>query len=361
MSTSNAFSAMRALRNKVNSEAASEQVIEKEVIQQSVQKEPVQESQVFNTPVNKQVPSFEGLLMNNGFGVPQEQPVQREQVPAMEDLLLKNELESRQEQPVQVKQEQPVQEPVRVTTEPVRVTTEPVRVNPEQVEAPVVNIDSNPNVVQSDVVDGLTNKNVVFNKQTDVSYSSISSTGLSVLGLHSSSNVSIVKPKIRTDVQPLILENISDSTGDISVRLFNIMVTTGITVLPLKEYGVFESINYIPNFEIIKVKGKTYASYCGDGYPTKNLDSLIATIRNRLINAKYFGISYDSKQMRYVRAEESELKRKVLINNVECEVPALCKSELSHIASYFANYHCNIISVEGDYDNLVVGLPLEGC
>lgn len=346
MSTSNAFSAMRALRNKVNTEAASEQVIEKEVIQQSVQKEPVQESQVFNTPVNKQVPSFEGLLMNNGFGVPQEQPVQKEQVPAMEGLLLKNELESKQEQPVQ---------------EPVRVTTEPVRVNPEQVEAPVVNIDSNPNVVQSDVVDGLTNKNVVFNKQTDVSYSSISSTGLSVLGLHSSSNVSIVKPKIRTDVQPLILENISDSTGDISVRLFNIMVTTGITVLPLKEYGVFESINYIPNFEIIKVKGKTYASYCGDGYPTKNLDSLIATIRNRLINAKYFGISYDSKQMRYVRAEESELKRKVLINNVECEVPALCKSELSHIASYFANYHCNIISVEGDYDNLVVGLPLEGC
>lgn len=346
MSTSNAFSAMRALRNKVNTEAASEQTIEKEVIQQSVQKEPVQESQVFNSPVNKQVPSFEGLLMNNGFGVPQEQPVQREQVPAMEALLLKNELESKQEQPVQ---------------EPVRVTTEPVRVNPEQVEAPVVNIDSNPNVVQSDVVDGLTNKNVVFNKQTDVSYSSISSTGLSVLGLHSSSNVSIVKPKIRTDVQPLILENISDSTGDISVRLFNIMVTTGITVLPLKEYGVFESINYIPNFEIIKVKGKTYASYCGDGYPTKNLDSLIATIRNRLINAKYFGISYDSKQMRYVRAEESELKRKVLINNVECEVPALCKSELSHIASYFANYHCNIISVEGDYDNLVVGLPLEGC
>lgn len=346
MSTSNAFSAMRALRNKVNTEAASEQVIEKEVIQQSVQKEPVQESQVFNTPVNKQVPSFEGLLMNNGFGVPQEQPVQKEQVPAMEGLLLKNELESKQEQPVQ---------------EPVRVTTESVRVNPEQVEAPVVNIDSNPNVVQSDVVDGLTNKNVVFNKQTDVSYSSISSTGLSVLGLHSSSNVSIVKPKIRTDVQPLILENISDSTGDISVRLFNIMVTTGITVLPLKEYGVFESINYIPNFEIIKVKGKTYASYCGDGYPTKNLDSLIATIRNRLINAKYFGISYDSKQMRYVRAEESELKRKVLINNVECEVPALCKSELSHIASYFANYHCNIISVEGDYDNLVVGLPLEGC
>ena len=346
MSTSNAFSAMRALRNKVNTEAASEQIIEKEVIQQSVQKEPVQESQVFNTPVNRQVPSFEGLLVNNGFGVSQEQPVQREQVPAMEDLLLKNELESKQEQPVQ---------------EPVRVTTEPVRVNPEQVEAPVVNIDSNPNVVQSDVVDGLTNKNVVFNKQTDVSYSSISSTGLSVLGLHSSSNVSIVKPKIRTDVQPLILENISDSTGDISVRLFNIMVTTGITVLPLKEYGVFESINYIPNFEIIKVKGKTYASYCGDGYPTKNLDSLIATIRNRLINAKYFGISYDSKQMRYVRAEESELKRKVLINNVECEVPALCKSELSHIASYFANYHCNIISVEGDYDNLVVGLPLEGC
>ena len=353
MSTSNAFSAMRALRNKVNTEAASEQTIEKEVIQQSVQKEPVQESQVFNSPVNRPVPSLEGLLMNNGFGVPQEQPVQREQVPAMEGLLLKNELES--------KQEQPVQEPVRVTTEPVRVTTEPVRVNPEQVEAPVVNIDSNPNVVQSDVVDGLTNKNVVFNKQTDVSYSSISSTGLSVLGLHSSSNVSIVKPKIRTDVQPLILENISDSTGDISVRLFNIMVTTGITVLPLKEYGVFESINYIPNFEIIKVKGKTYASYCGDGYPTKNLDSLIATIRNRLINAKYFGISYDSKQMRYVRAEESELKRKVLINNVECEVPALCKSELSHIASYFANYHCNIISVEGDYDNLVVGLPLEGC
>ena len=357
MSTSNAFSAMRALRNKVNTEAASEQTIEKEVIQQSVQKEqvqePVQESQVFNSPANRQVPSFEGLLVNNGFGVPQEQPVQREQVPAMEGLLLKNDVEP--------KQEQPVQEPVRVTTEPVRVTTEPVRVNPEQVEAPVVNIDSNPNVVQSDVVDGLTNKNVVFNKQTDVSYSSISSTGLSVLGLHSSSNVSIVKPKIRTDVQPLILENISDSTGDISVRLFNIMVTTGITVLPLKEYGVFESINYIPNFEIIKVKGKTYASYCGDGYPTKNLDSLIATIRNRLINAKYFGISYDSKQMRYVRAEESELKRKVLINNVECEVPALCKSELSHIASYFANYHCNIISVEGDYDNLVVGLPLEGC
>lgn len=346
MSTSNAFSAMRALRNKVNTEAASEQTIEKEVIQQSVQKEPVQESQVFNSPVNKQVPSFEGLLMNNGFGVPQEQPIQREQVPAMEGLLLKNDVEPKQEQPVQ---------------EPVRVTTEPVRVNPEKVEAPVVNIDSNPNVVQSDVVDGLTNKNVVFNKQTDVSYSSISSTGLSVLGLHSSSNVSIVKPKIRTDVQPLILENISDSTGDISVRLFNIMVTTGITVLPLKEYGVFESINYIPNFEIIKVKGKTYASYCGDGYPTKNLDSLIATIRNRLINAKYFGISYDSKQMRYVRAEESELKRKVLINNVECEVPALCKSELSHIASYFANYHCNIISVEGDYDNLVVGLPLEGC
>lgn len=349
MSTSNAFSAMRALRNKVNTEAASEQIIEKEVIQQSVQKEQVQESQVFNSPVNRQVPSFEGLLVNNGFGVSQEQPVQREQVPAMEALLLKNEIESKQE---------PAKEPVQ---EPVRVTTEPVRVNPEQVEAPVVNIESNPNVVQSDVVDGLTNKNVVFNKQTDVSYSSISSTGLSVLGLHSSSNVSIVKPKIRTDVQPLILENISDSTGDISVRLFNIMVTTGITVLPLKEYGVFESINYIPNFEIIKVKGKTYASYCGDGYPTKNLDSLIATIRNRLINAKYFGISYDSKQMRYVRAEESELKRKVLINNVECEVPALCKSELSHIASYFANYHCNIISVEGDYDNLVVGLPLEGC
>lgn len=349
MSTSNAFSAMRALRNKVNTEAASEQTIEKEVIQQAVQKEPVQESQVFNSPVNRPVPSLEGLLMNNGFGVPQEQPIQREQVPAMEGLLLKNEFESKQEQPVQVKQE------------PVRVTTEPVRVNPEQVEAPVVNIDSNPNVVQSDVVDGLTNKNVIFNNQTDVSYSSISSTGLSVLGLHSSSNVSIVKPKIRTDVQPLILENISDSTGDISVRLFNIMVTTGITVLPLKEYGVFESINYIPNFEIIKVKGKTYASYCGDEYPTKNLDSLIATIRNRLINAKYFGISYDSKEMRYVRAEESELKRKVLINSVECEVPALCKSELSHIASYFANYHCNIISVEGDYDNLVVGLPLEGC
>ena len=348
MSTTNAFSAMRALRNKVNTEAASEQIIEKEVIQQSVQKEAVQESQVFNSPVNKQVPSFEGLLMKNDFEAPQEQPVQREQVPAMEGLLLNNNFGQ-------------TQEPVRVTTEPVKVTTEPVRVTPEQVAAPVVNIDSNPNVVHSDVVEGLTNKNVIFNNQTDVSYSSISSTGLSVLGLHASSNVSIIKPKIRTDVQPLVLENISDSTGDISVRLFNIMVTTGITVLPLKEYGVFESINYIPNFEIIKVKGKTYASYCGDEYPTKNLDSLIATIRNRLINAKYFGISYDSKEMRYVRAEESELKRKVLINNVECEVPALCKSELSHIASYFANYHCNIISVDDDYDNLVVGLPLEGC
>ena len=88
---------------------------------------------------------------------------------------------------------------------------------------------------------------------------------------------------------------------------------------------------------------------------------MIATIRDRLINAQYYGVTYDSKEMKYIRAEESELKRLVTINGNELLVPSLCKSELSHLASYFVNYNLSIIEVNDCYDNLIVGLPLEGC
>lgn len=197
------------------------------------------------------------------------------------------------------------------------------------------------------------NENVSDNN----SCQSIGATGLSILGLNP--NVSLVKPALREDIVPLVLNNISDSTGDIFNRLYEIMVLTGVTVLPLKECGVFESITFIPSFELINVDGKMFASYTGDNYPTKYLDSLIDDIKNRLTNAQSFGVTYDSKTMSYVMSEECVLKRKVILNNKEVWVPSLCKSELSHIATYFANYNVNVIGVNGSYNNLIVGLPLD--
>lgn len=193
----------------------------------------------------------------------------------------------------------------------------------------------------------------------DSKYSSLGSVGLSVLGLNSGKQVTLVKPALRSDIAPLSLDNIIDATGDISSRLTGIMHLTGATVLPLKECGVFESITKIPDFKIRKVKGKSYASYTGVNYPTAYIDKIIGIIRGRILEAKYFGVDYDAQAMKYVKLDESVLCREVEINGRTCVVPSLCESELSHLATYFSNFNTSIIRIVDSFDNLIVGLPLD--
>lgn len=192
------------------------------------------------------------------------------------------------------------------------------------------------------------------------SYAAPDKVGLSVIGVNDPTKVRLIKPA-PLDVQPLVLNNIRDTTGAISNRLFNIMKDTGCAVLPLRECNVFDSITSIPDFEIIQVRGKKYASYCGLDYPTTFLDGLIKKITDKILIAQPYGVELDSDLNNYtIDPSEAVLSRKVQINGSTVEVPSLCISQLNYIYAYFRNYNCNVIDVTDDFPRLVVGIDLEG-
>lgn len=192
------------------------------------------------------------------------------------------------------------------------------------------------------------------------SYAAPDKVGLSVIGVNDPTKVRLIKPA-PLDVQPLVLDNIRDTTGKISNRLFNIMKDTGCSVLPLRECNIFDSITSITDFEIIQVKGKKFASYCGLDYPTTFLDGLIKRITEKILIAQPYGVELDSDLNNYIiDPSEAILSRKIQINGSTVEVPSLCISQLNYIYAYFRNYNCNVIDVTDDFPRLVVGIDLEG-
>lgn len=200
----------------------------------------------------------------------------------------------------------------------------------------------------------------VVKVNSPVMYSAPDKVGLSVLGVSDPSKVRLLKPAV-LDVEPLVLTNIRDTTGNISARLIDIMNKTGCSVLPLRECNVFDSITDIPDFTIIEVKGKKFASYTGGSFPTTFMNSLERKITDKILIAQPFGVTLDMDTNKYViNPSEAILSRKVQFNGVEVEVPSLCVSQLNYIYAYFRLYNCNVVDVENDFPRLIVGIDLEG-
>lgn len=200
----------------------------------------------------------------------------------------------------------------------------------------------------------------VLQVPSKVSYGTPDKVGLSVIGVNDPAKVRLLKPA-PLDVQPLVLNNIRDTTGAISNRLVKIMKDTGCTVLPLRECNIFDSITSIPDFDIIQVRGKRYASYTGLDYPTTYLETLIKRITDKILIAQPYGVELDVDLNNYtIDPTEAVLSRKVQINGSTVEVPSLCISQLNYIYAYFRNYNCNVIDVTDDFPRLVVGIDLEG-
>lgn len=196
---------------------------------------------------------------------------------------------------------------------------------------------------------------------SEFGYSNPDKYGLQVLGLNSSEKVRLLKPK-SLEIKPMIINNIVDAEGRVADKLLKYMDKFATTVLPLRECGVFENITSIEGFKIIEIKGKKYASYCGSNYPTIHRQNLVNEIVNRISCAQPYGAIEDLDRMGgYIwNREESRLSRFVTIHGKEVEVPALCNSEIEYICALFANYHCNIIEVNGDFPHIIVGIDLEG-
>lgn len=185
--------------------------------------------------------------------------------------------------------------------------------------------------------------------------------GLQVLGLSSSANVRLIKSRA-LDIAPLELSNIVDSTGKVSEKLHNFMMQYGITVLPLRECGVFETITAINGFEIVEYKGKKFASYCGEDYPTSYIRKLENDIIDKISCAMIFGleeIEGDFNTYRWNK-NESRLSKMVSINGREVEVPSLCISEMEYILAHLRLHKVNILDVKGDFPHIIVGLDLGG-
>lgn len=197
--------------------------------------------------------------------------------------------------------------------------------------------------------------------QTEMVISKPDRFGLQVLGMNSNDNIRIIKPR-SVDIQPLVIQNITDVTGKVSAKLEDIMFKTGATVLPLRECGVFENITSITGFQLVEYKGKRYASYCGVNYPTSYQDKLINTIVSKLSSALNYGVvedDFDNNTVTWDK-EESRLSKIVTIGGKEVEIPSLCVSELEYICTRLKLYNCNVVEVFGDFPHLIVGIDLEG-
>lgn len=193
-----------------------------------------------------------------------------------------------------------------------------------------------------------------------IAYSVPDRVGLSVIGMNDPTRVRLLKPA-PLDVEPLVLNNIRDTTGTISNRLVSIMHDTGSAVLPLRECNVFDNITSIPDFDILEIKGRRFASYTGIDYPATYLDQFLKRVIDKILVAQPFGVCLDNDlNTYYIDNEEATLKRTITIGSAKVEVPSLCVSQLNYIYAYLRFYDCNIIDVENDYPKLVVGIDLEG-
>ena len=196
---------------------------------------------------------------------------------------------------------------------------------------------------------------------TEMTYSNPDKFGLQILGLSSSETVRLIKPA-SSDVEPLVLQNVIDTTGKISEKLFSMMHKYGVTVLPLRECGVFESITGVNEFKIVEYKGKKFASYCGNDYPTIYMDKLYNKIVDRLSSALPYGLEEENGVLNsYIwKKDESRLSRVAEICGKEVEVPSLCISEIEYLHNRLKLCSCNILDVKGDYPHIIVGINLEG-
>lgn len=200
-----------------------------------------------------------------------------------------------------------------------------------------------------------------ISRMSEFSYSNPDKYGLQILDVRSSDKVKLLKPRA-LGVEPLVISNIVDRDGKVAEKLYKYMDRYGITVLPLRECGVFEGITSIEGFKIVEIKGKKFASYCGDAYPSNYVDNLIRVIADRISSAQPYGIVEDEETMGGYRwnKEESRLSRFVTINGKEVEIPSLCNSEIEYICAVLANYNCNIVEVTDDFAHIIVGIDLAG-
>lgn len=201
----------------------------------------------------------------------------------------------------------------------------------------------------------------VYGVKSELTYSAPDAVGLSVLGLNTGDRVTLVKPRA-LEVTPIVIERITDRTGKVSAKLNRIMHDTGVTVLPLRECGVFEQITDISDFQIISVRGKKFASYCGNNYPVTHREIVVDKIIKRITSCETFGLVDDLNEINSFKLNEEEalLARTVHIHGLEVKVPSLCVSELEYIYAYFISYAPNIVVREDDFGYLIVGTSLEG-
>lgn len=330
-------SALASLRNRAKSEKVETvQPVAQSVVQPVVQ--PVVE-QVVQEPI--QQPVVEQVIQEPVQQPMYQQPVQQTvqqpvQQPAQQPVY---------QQPVQQNERQQCQQPTYGHSVP--NYNEPVMLNEEYYA----------NKMQHTQTE---QKMSVVKVNSPVVYSAPDKVGLRVLGVSDPSKVRLLKPAV-LDVEPLVLTNIRDTTGNISARLIDIMNKTGCSVLPLRECNVFDSITDIPDFAIIEVKGKKFASYTGSNFPTTFMSSLERKITDKILIAQPFGVTLDVDTNKYmINPSEAILSRKVQFNGVEVEVPSLCVSQLNYIYAYFRLYNCNVVDVENDFPRLIVGIDLEG-
>ena len=353
-------SALASLRNRGKSEKVEttqqdvQQVVH-QVPQQDVQQ--MAEVQQFRQPVAQHSgevvdtePMVDKFVEHEVYSEPvQAQPVQQ----------------NIQAQPVQA---QPVQaQPVQHVQSMQAVYQQPAQQRGQQVTYAHSTPNYGDNVMLNEEYSAVkTQQNAVEHKMnvikvnSPVTYSAPDKVGLSVLGVSDPSKVRLLKPAV-LDVEPLVLTNIRDTTGSISARLIDIMNKTGCSVLPLRECNVFDSITDIPEFAIIEVRGKKFASYTGANFPTTFMNSLERKITDKILIAQPFGVTLDADTNKYfINPNEAILSRKIQFNGVDVEVPSLCVSQLNYLYAYFRLYNCNVVDVENDFPRLIVGIDLEG-
>lgn len=164
-----------------------------------------------------------------------------------------------------------------------------------------------------------------------------------------------------SDIKPIVLSNIVDRTGAISKRLKLFMNRYGVTVIPLREAGVFENISKVEDFEIKSFEGKTYASYTGRDYNFNFINKLSESIVDKLSSATCFGWNLNLETFEETfNIKESRIIRTLTINGIDIEVPGLCESELEFLSGRFSMYNFTIFTVNDSFRYISVGKDLKG-
>ena len=287
----------------------------------------------------------------------------QEQIPVFEQKVEEPIFQPKAEEPVFQK---PVQEPVQTPVHSSVVNQQPavqevIESKPVQQEVKEPNTEARFQHIENGKVYDTALTPLKSVEVAEFNYSNPDNLGLQILGLNNTEKVKLIKPKT-TGIKPVEITNIVDSTGAVAAKLMRYMEKTSATVLPLRECGVFENIVAIKGFKIISIRGKKFASYCGQDFPKIYVDKLMQKIINKISSAMPYGVEEDIDGVGgYIwNKAESRLSRVVAINGREVEIPALCNSEIEYIYAKFAPYHCNIIDVTDDFSHIIVGVDLEG-